>query len=373
VVKFAELKDAVKSKQVSLTYRGGRQFSTESVSDKLKYMDIFRERKTVTNSATNVHTIKTRSETRRKSIGKPMIVKFPSLAVLPVTVPGNSSEHIGYLVLQDVDGKPLTFTNTNESSGQNVASVLDKDTKGGITPAQQAFKNLVADTSANINTDQLFTMYKDILERQIYTTISDSLYGKNIEISNKNDIYYTMFMRALAEQRTNIMFVPKELMVYFHFNLNEQGIGKFIDNSYPNIPSGFNAERTELPASYTYAGVERFREEFNNLPGNIQEEVKNSLKNKVQNMFQYYRKKYPQQFDEVIEEGGETYELLNRTIMANVVPISLTNLLEDSFEKTNDIPDDNNKLLMSLKNIINHLTNGEKLSPSSQEIMNKIR
>jgi hypothetical protein len=114
--------------------------------------------------------------------------------------------------------------------------------------------------------------------------------------------------------------------------LNEQGIGKFIDNSYPNIPSGFNAERTELPASYTYAGVERFREEFNNLPGNIQEEVKNSLKNKVQNMFQYYRKKYPQQFDEVIEEGGETYELLNRTIMANVVPISLTNLLEDSFE-----------------------------------------
>uniref|UniRef100_UPI0037C13D21 hypothetical protein n=1 Tax=Flavobacterium sp. TaxID=239 RepID=UPI0037C13D21 len=228
LTKYSELKDSIRSQFVKKSFRRGMDtLAAESQKEKIEYLDIFRKRGKTT-SGSNVVLLKKRDETHRRSVGKPMVVKFPSSSVIPVTVPGNPNEHAGYLVLQDGDGKPINMDTSSQSQSAVRSNMFGDSNTSALTPVQIAYKNLVADTDAKIDSNQLFDMYKNIIERQIFASIQGSLYGSNVEISNKNDIYYIMFMRALAEQKTSILFVPKELLVYFHFNLNDYGIGKSV-------------------------------------------------------------------------------------------------------------------------------------------------
>lgn len=227
LLKFAELKQDISSNLIKKSFRKRDKIAVEGVKDKIEYLDIFRQRGS-TRTQSNVTVMKTRDEARRRSIGKPMVVKFPASSVIPVTIPGNPQEHAGYLILQDGEGKPLNMDASNDAEHNLKGNLFSDSNSGGSTPVQIAFKNLIADTDAKIDSNQLFNMYKEIIERQIFSTIKGTLYGKSVDIANKNDIYYFMFMRAIADEKTSILFVPKEQMVYFHFNLNDYGIGKSV-------------------------------------------------------------------------------------------------------------------------------------------------
>ena len=228
LLQFAKAKEYLSHTLIKQSVRHGAQVAQESV-DKLGYFDIFRNRSS-SSSHTNVAFVKTRDEAKRASIGAPMSVHFPSDATMPVCAQGNESEHIGYLVVLDDSGKALNPATTPDASG----FLSGGDTQGAMrqqTPTQIAFRNLMANQTGGVDAEQFFLMYKDILEQQIYSSIKDSIYGKNVQIANKNDIYYLMFSRALAEQKTSVLFIPKELMTYFAFNYNEYGIGKsLLDN-----------------------------------------------------------------------------------------------------------------------------------------------
>lgn len=227
LIKYTELREDITSNLIKKTHRNRSTEALEATKEKIEYLDIFRQRQSITNGS-NVTFLKTRDEARRKTIGKPMTVKWPSSSVVPVTIPGNSTEHAGYLILQDAEGKPLNLDASNDVAHNSRSNMFGDANSSAMTPVQIAYRNLIADTDAKIDSNQLFTMYKEILENQLFGTIKNSLYGKSVDIANKNDIYYIMFMRAISDQKTSILFVPKELMVYFNFNLNEHGIGKSV-------------------------------------------------------------------------------------------------------------------------------------------------
>lgn len=227
IIKFAELKEEIASDLVRKSYRRNDRVATESAKDKIQYLDIFRQRGQTT-TRSNVTFMKTKEETKRKSIGKPMTVRFPSSSVIPIIIPSNPQEHVGYIILQDGDGKPLNMDFSNDGTHNLKGAMFGDGNSAASTPLQIAFKNLIADTNAKVDTNELFAMYKSIVEQQLFSTIKGTLYGKSIDIANKNDIYYIMFMRALSEEKTTLLFVPKELLVYFNFNLNEFGVGKSI-------------------------------------------------------------------------------------------------------------------------------------------------
>jgi hypothetical protein len=129
-------------------------------------------------------------------------------------------------ILLDETGKPLN-TEIKDTDMSQLNSVINQSSQGSqLTPVQKAYNSLVGDNTTNVDINQLFNLYKDVLERQIYQSVKNSLYGSNIEIANKNDIYFLMFTRALAEQRTSVLYVPKEMLVYFAFYYNELGLGK---------------------------------------------------------------------------------------------------------------------------------------------------
>lgn len=223
ILHFNRAKEEITHKVIRHSMRKGEAIAAESL-EKVQYMDIFRAKKsTVSNN--NVEFVKTREQTKRKTIGKPMTVRIPTESIMPVFIPGNESEHIGYFVLLDESGKPLN-TELKDSNLSQINALMQQNTQQQLTPVQKAYNSLVADMTQGVNVNELFDMYKDVLEKQLYTSIKSSLYGNSGEIANKNDIYFLMWTRALADQKTNLLFIPKELVVYFAFYYNELGIGK---------------------------------------------------------------------------------------------------------------------------------------------------
>ena len=225
VLRFNAIREKINKSVVNNALKKNISISTES-REKLEYLDIFRQKTSIT-AHKDIEFIKTKTETKRKSVGKPMVIKIPTEAVIPIFIPGDETEHIGYFILLDETGKPMN-TDVKDTDLNHLNSVINQTGQqaSNLTPVQKAYSSLVGDTNSNIDINQLFNLYKEVLERQIYQSVKNSLYGSNIEIANKNDIYFLMFTRALADQRTSILYVPKDLLVYFAFYYNELGIGK---------------------------------------------------------------------------------------------------------------------------------------------------
>lgn len=224
VLKFGRIKEKINKSLISNSLKRNTSISQESMN-KLDYLDIFRK-KEFTSGIKDIETIKLKTETKRKSIGKPMVVKIPTESIIPVFIPSNESEHIGYFVLLDENGKPLSASTTDASTDRLNNIVNSSNTQSVLSPVQKAYNNLVMDNTKDVDINKLFDMYKDVLEKQLYNSIRNSLYGSDVEISNKNDIYFLMFTRALSEQKTSLLYIPKELLVYFAFYYNEIGVGK---------------------------------------------------------------------------------------------------------------------------------------------------
>lgn len=222
ILHYGDVKEKIVGKVVKNSLRRGSSISQESL-EKVNYLDIFRTRKS-NSSNKQVEYIKNKEETYRKSVGKPMVTKLPTESVIPVFIPGNEKEHVGYFVLLDENGKPVT-SGINETDINRIDTSLHKSTTN-VTPVQKAYNNLINNSTTDVDINSLFEMYKTVLERQLFNTVRSSLYGKSINIAEKNDIYFMMFCRALQDQRTSILYLPKELVVYYAFQYNEIGIGK---------------------------------------------------------------------------------------------------------------------------------------------------
>lgn len=224
ILRFSKIREKINKSLVNNAIKRNTAISTES-REKLDYMDIFRQKSSIS-QIKDIEFVKTKTETKRKSVGKPMVIKIPTEAVIPIFIPGDETEHIGYFILLDETGKPLN-TEIKDTDMSQLNSVINQSSQGSqLTPVQKAYNSLVGDNTTNVDINQLFNLYKDVLERQIYQSVKNSLYGSNIEIANKNDIYFLMFTRALGEQRTSVLYVPKEMLVYFAFYYNELGLGK---------------------------------------------------------------------------------------------------------------------------------------------------
>ena len=224
VLRFNKIREKIHKSIVKNSLKQNISISMES-AEKIDYLDIFRQKSSVASNK-DIEFLKTKTETKRKTIGKPMVLKIPTEAVIPVFIPGDETEHIGYFVLLDETGKPLNTEIKDADINQLNSIINQSNTQSQLSPAQKAYNSLVGDANANIDINQLFNLYKEVLERQIYSSIKNSLYSSNVEIANKNDIYFLMFTRALSEQKTSILYIPKELLIYFAFYYNELGIGK---------------------------------------------------------------------------------------------------------------------------------------------------
>lgn len=229
LLKLPKVKDKLRSKLVQEALRYNKEITLENL-DVLSYDDIFRERKS-NNLYKTTEIVKLPEELDRPSFGRPMVIVFPSESVIPISTLSDNSKHIGYFVLLDEEGKPLSFNNLNRYREQASYSLSDSQTLNKLSLTEKARKNILGDTDDKKDLSDLYNLYKEMMERKIYNSIKKSIYGSEIFIENREEIYSMMFFRALASQNTNVLFIPSELMVYMAFDYNEYGVGKsLLDN-----------------------------------------------------------------------------------------------------------------------------------------------
>lgn len=188
--------------------------------------------KNPTYASRTVEEIHSADDAPRPSVGHPLVMRFPSESVIPVHVPGNLKHHVGYLVVLDNLGNPVSkeeLTNANISFDKDLYSTEDKATAGFVQSLNPSYlepgqKNKrVEYTKAEIT-----KMFTDIVEGKLMNALKNGTYGENAMLTTPSDVYRIMMARALAKKSTQILFIPAEQMTYFAINYNEYGQGKSI-------------------------------------------------------------------------------------------------------------------------------------------------
>ena len=229
IVSYSQIKERLRSTLIRSSLRSGRGISLES-NEKISYLDLARDRRKDAEIKYS-QIIHTKNTATREGIGRPMVKQIPTEAVAPIFSPGDKDNHLGYLIVLDESGKPVSG-DVSKSSFERLNNSIHK--AGGGSPLTRVYQDLIKPADAGgacVDIEALYEMYKEIVENQIYESFKDSLYGEYVELENNDNIYYIMFCRALQSQQTNILYVPKESLVYFSVENSELGIGKtLLDN-----------------------------------------------------------------------------------------------------------------------------------------------
>lgn len=163
------------------------------------------------------------------NIGHPLMIKIPSEAVIPVHVPSNPREHIGYFILLDGYGNPVANsqrTDTYSDLSKNLATRRELRLNNDVTSSMNGFGSYsYADTNGRVEIDRMARSYASIVEADLLARLRNGIYGNNVDISQPEEVYRIMLSRHLANQKTTLLYVPCDLMTYMAFDYNDYGIG----------------------------------------------------------------------------------------------------------------------------------------------------
>ncbi len=226
VLKFPNISKVLISRETQRLY-SEHSLSMESLNDLSNIQAeklLFRRRNTV---ASTVSSLPNQANTNRKSIGKPLVMKIPSEAVLPVHVPGNVEEHVGYFVLLDQNGNPIETPDGEHNWNQY------KDTKENSfasTMIKRVNTNLGNSNSFDFNNNQhvnvMTKVYSDIIETDLLNRLKNGVYNSDLKIGKNEEIYRIMLARTLSKKMTQILFIPLEYMTYIAFDYDDDGVGR---------------------------------------------------------------------------------------------------------------------------------------------------
>lgn len=180
--------------------------------------------------------VKTNDQGYRKSIADPLVIHLPSESVIPVFIPGAPDEHVGYFVLIDETGNPVskeTSIDYYNELGMMSANNRKCLTSHLLDKAKDLYDGYATNArfSNRFRYDYAARAYADIVEKDLVTRLRNGIYGNNIKIGGSDEIFRIMFSRALMQQFTQMLFIPVELMTYMAFKFDENGMGQsLLDN-----------------------------------------------------------------------------------------------------------------------------------------------
>lgn len=176
-----------------------------------------------------IDSIATQERLNRRTVGSPLVMHFPSESVIPAYVPGNVKQQVGFFVLIDQDGHPLTRTSDEDLYGQ----MSSRMTNSGGSFATAMLNKVQYNTSGfdccnRQHLDYAAKIYGTMVEQDLLSRLRNGHYANGVALANKPEVYRLMLARALAQQHTQVLFLPIELMTYFAFRYNNNGVGRSI-------------------------------------------------------------------------------------------------------------------------------------------------
>jgi hypothetical protein len=164
----------------------------------------------------------------RAPIGHPLTLHLPSESIIPVHVPSDVTKHIAYFVLVDEYGNPVSVKSDSKYYDQirngTVSRSSTKAVSGLLNKTNRLVNGLKCPEDAT--TQQLLQSYTQMIELDLVERLRNGVDGEAVEIQHPEEVYRIMLARTLAGKRTQILYVPAELLTYIAFDYNDYGIGR---------------------------------------------------------------------------------------------------------------------------------------------------
>lgn len=176
------------------------------------------------NAVTPIAKARPDDELARLTIGAPLVLRAPPEAVMPVYTPGNEEKHIGYFLLLDADGNPLTM-NSNNQYVSEMTQNLNASNDMNSYMLQRGSQAFLGKDCKTVNVAQATRIYTDIVESDMLARVRNGVIGRQVALVKNEDVYRLMLARHLANQMTQVLYIPMELMTYFAYRYDQNGIG----------------------------------------------------------------------------------------------------------------------------------------------------
>ena len=162
----------------------------------------------------------------RATVGHPLVSKLPSEAVIPVHVPGDPKDHVGYFVLLDEYGNPVNYEHARDYYS-DMGMMLSQNTNmtSQIIQTNRRTTNGTQDPVTAEEVRQLEEAYIDLVETDLNRRLKNGIYGGNVEVARPTEVYRMMLARTYKQRQTQLLYVPAEMLTYIAFDYNEYGIG----------------------------------------------------------------------------------------------------------------------------------------------------
>lgn len=175
-----------------------------------------------------VQPVMTHLQTGQETFGHPLVIHLPSESVIPIHVPGNPAEHIGYYVLLDIDGNPISVADqtTYYDDIRSQMSSADGYSSQVLAQARRGMEGMGGINNEII--DEMSRIHSEAVEVDLLSRLRSGALSGNYQLGKTENINRIMLARHLKGQRTTMLFVPAELMSYIAFDYNEFGVGKSV-------------------------------------------------------------------------------------------------------------------------------------------------
>ncbi|BAS04893.1 putative virion stractural protein [Ralstonia phage RSF1] len=213
--------------------KGGRQLADSEVESLL-----FKNRRF---AHTPVASIRTNGNLKRNSIGEPMIKEFDTACFIPVSIEGDPTRKLGGFIMLDEEGYPLT-THTPDPE-----EIVDLSTYAGgsgnfISSMNDRSNSIMNGKDCNgvpqYMLKKFFTRaFAEMVEKDLIDRVKNGQYDNGVQLASNEDFYWLMLTRCMKGQRTHLLWLPNEFLVYFAMDYDEMGFGKSLLDDIRNITS----------------------------------------------------------------------------------------------------------------------------------------
>ena len=159
----------------------------------------------------------------RPTVGRPLVQHMPSESIIPVHIPGNLKHHIGYFIMLDETGNPIS---RHSLLNNNVAMQWLAG-----SPSSQIIQDVATNMGFNHNQEKwtmqrLSDSYADLVEAKLIGSLKNGVYGEGVGMCRPQEAYQLMMARSLAKKATQILYIPIEHFCYFALDYNDWGVGR---------------------------------------------------------------------------------------------------------------------------------------------------
>ena len=159
----------------------------------------------------------------------PIFMELPYESVIPIYTPGTPSDHIGYFVMLDERGHPITDASIAPSDSPNIEGKMQSFENSqrsaqiaGLFQAQGYSGNSLFE---KVPVRQMMEeIYQSVIEYHLTAKTMQAGYA-NVGLGSNPSLYRAMFSRYLSARKTKVMFVPKEFLTYLCFEHGKDGCG----------------------------------------------------------------------------------------------------------------------------------------------------